>query len=39
MNGEDFKVFAEYYDKFYLERKDYKKEAKIVKKIIEELES
>lgn len=39
MNGEDFKVFAEYYDKFYLERKDYKKETKIVKKIIEELES
>ena len=39
VNGEDFKVFAEYYDKFYLERKDYKKEAKIVKKIIEELES
>jgi len=39
VKGEDFKVFAEYYDKFYLERKNYEKEANIVEKIIEELES
>ncbi len=34
----DFKVFAEYYDKFYLERKNYEKEASIIEKIIKKLE-
>ena len=34
MKEDDFRVFAEYYDIFYLERKDYEKEAKIVKDII-----
>ena len=39
MKQDDFRVFAEYYDVFYLERKDYEKEAKIVKDIIKKLES
>lgn len=38
MKEDDFRVFAEYYDIFYLERKDYEKEAKIVKDIIKRSE-
>jgi len=38
MKEDSFSVFAEYYDLFYLERKDYEKEAKIVKGIIKKLE-
>ncbi len=34
MSKNNFKVFAEYYDRFYLRRKDYENEAKIVKNII-----
>ena len=39
MEEDDFRVFAEYYDVFYLERKDYEKEAKIVEDIIKKLGS
>jgi len=39
MKAENFKIFAEYYDRFYLEKKDYEKESKIVKGIIRKLES
>jgi ubiquinone/menaquinone biosynthesis C-methylase UbiE len=34
MKVNDFEVFAEYYDRIYLKRKDYGTEAKIVKDII-----
>jgi len=38
MKTNNFKVFAEYYDRIYLNRKDYEKEAKIVKGIIRQFE-
>jgi SAM-dependent methyltransferase len=39
MKQDDFGVFAEYYDLFYLGKKDYEKEAKILKDTIEKLGS
>lgn len=39
MKPNDFRVFAEYYDMFYLRRKDYYKEADIVKGIIKKSEN
>lgn len=39
MKEDDFRVFADYYDQIYLERKNYEMEAKTVKAIIRELES
>ncbi len=39
MKEDDFRVFAEYYDLFYLRRKDYKKETRILREIIRRLES
>lgn len=38
MKADDFEVFAEYYDRIYLKRKDYEKEAKSVKDIITGME-
>jgi ubiquinone/menaquinone biosynthesis C-methylase UbiE len=37
--GENFEVFAEYYDSFYLPRKDYEREANIIEKIIRKFET
>jgi len=37
MREDDFRVFADYYDQIYLERKNYEMEAKTVKTIIREL--
>jgi len=39
MKGNDFRVYAKYYDQIYLNMKDYEKEAKIVKRIIEKFGS
>lgn len=39
MKQDDFRVFAEYYDLFYLGKKDYEKEAKILENIIQKLGS
>jgi ubiquinone/menaquinone biosynthesis C-methylase UbiE len=36
---ENFEVFAEYYDTFYLTRKDYEREAGILEKVIRKFES
>jgi len=39
MKTDDFEVFAEYYDKLYLKReKNYKKEVKILRRIIREMQ-
>ena len=38
MKADDFRAFTEYYDQFYLQRKNYEKEANIVKRVITELE-
>jgi SAM-dependent methyltransferase len=37
MAGDDFRIFAEYYDQIYLKWKDYKGESEVIKKVINEL--
>ena len=39
MKEESFEVFAEFYDRFYLKKKDYKKEAETVEGIIRKYEN
>jgi len=39
MNGNDFRSYAKYYDQIYLKMKDYRKEADVVKGVIEKFET
>src|SRR3972149_11723273 len=39
MNGNDFRSYAKYYEQIYLKMKDYRKEADVVKGVIEKFET